>query len=322
MSDTSALFECYPCPHLAVVEIKGSDAIAFLQSQLTQDVNRMQAGCAALAGYCTAQGRLLASLVLMPTEDEQSVLAMVSADLVEPLLKRLRMFVLRSKVTLEPRPDLLVTGWLVRDTLAAAQATGSALPVAVWACQGTPYGRWIAAPLTSQMPPRFWVVASPVQHDALLNATAGQRLDYQTNERWRSFDIQAGLPWIEKATQDLFIPQMVNLDLTDGVSFTKGCYPGQEVVARAHYRGTVKRRMHLGKGQNSEMPQPGADVYCLSEGPEPCGRVVNAVALEQTLWVLFEAPLRHAPDALWRASSAQGATLQAVDLPYPLQSAD
>jgi len=145
----------------------------------------------------------------------------------------------------------------------------------------TPSGTWITAPGSRPQALRgWWLGEAPAAADSADAAT------------WDAADIAAGLPWIEAATQDLFIPQTLNLDLIGGVSFTKGCYPGQEVVARSHYRGTVKRRMAGGVvGPVAPRIAPASDVYQHGQPDQPCGRLINAARANGVTRVLFEAPL-------------------------------
>jgi tRNA-modifying protein YgfZ len=321
MSVSEPIFMIHPCPHLSCFEAKGADAKAFLQSQLTQDVNRLDQGQAALAGYCTAQGRLLASMVLHPASTGDSIFVLVSADLQEALLKRLRMFVLRSKVTLEARPDVIIRAVSMNNPqLAHAQSQlGHVLPDDVWHFAHEPTGTWIKAPSSDADLNRYWWIATEnaeLELTANINDPAEARL---STELWRAGDIQAGLPWIEQRTQDLFIPQTVNLDLTEGVSFTKGCYPGQEVVARAHYRGTVKRRMHLGQAPSGVEILAGIDVFCPADGPDPCGRVINSALTSSGVWVLFEAPIKQTRAGELRVGTLDGPLLHLEPLPYEIE---
>jgi folate-binding protein YgfZ len=135
-------------------------------------------------------------------------------------------------------------------------------------------------------------------------------------------DIQAGLPWIEARTQDLFIPQTLNLELIGGVSFTKGCYPGQEIVARSHYRGTVKKRMALGRlvPNCDDAPLPGSDIFDASQPGQACGRLINVSTLEadgkSTQWVLFESSFEAYDRQQLRAVDDKGPMIETVALPY------
>jgi folate-binding protein YgfZ len=290
---------------------------------LTQDVDRLKTGQAALAGYCTAQGRLLANMVLAPTQAPDQVLGIVQRDVLPNFLKRLRMFVLRSKVTLDSTTQQ-VSGIVVQTAKLAsvAQALGYALPQAVWDTVNSDDGIWIAAPSADITLARFWWVTDELQRAALSTRLGADFVTHESSDAWAVQDLQAGIPWINDRTVDLFIPQTINLDLTEGVSFTKGCYPGQEVVARAHYRGTVKRRMQLAHLDGELLPiKPGEDIFCPADGPNPCGRVVNVGFDGKKIWLLFEAPMKLTQteeSGALRVSTADGPKLAIADLPYPI----
>ncbi|CAM3405093.1 Aminomethyltransferase folate-binding domain-containing protein [Bordetella sputigena] len=311
-------------PELRLICAGGADAIDFLHGQLTQDVQGLGDDAAALAGYCTAKGRLLATLVMwrpaVAADDAAATRwqALVRADAAEALLKRLRMFVLRAKVTLSATPAHVAGVWTEGDPAALEAAAGGALPRQSWRRAELASGTWIAAPSAHGL--RWWWIAteeqrhtSPALRDVLAAGGA---------QHWRADELAAGLPWVGTPTQDLFIPQMVNLDLIGGVSFTKGCYPGQEVVARSHYRGTVKRRMAYGvvAGQAGSAIAPGADVYDARDAGEPCGRVVDAAG-EPDAAVLFETTLSSLSAGDLRLGSADGPAIQVRPLPYPLEPA-
>jgi hypothetical protein len=321
MQGSGALFTRYVGLDLAVFSATGQDMLTFLQSQLTQDVARLQNHEAALAGYCTAQGRLLANMVLAPTPIEHQVLGLVKADVLPAFLKRLKMFVLRSKVSLE-ETEKKVSGLVVAtDTLERAEEVlGHALPKTVWASVAAEDGIWVAAPSADPALMRWWCIADATQSAALTQTLGDDLLTHNDPADWNVMDLKAGLPWIEAGTQDLFIPQTVNLDLIEGVSFTKGCYPGQEVVARAHYRGIVKRRMQLGVFSASDATvKPGEDIFCPSDGPNPCGRVISMARDQDRMWLLFEAPLKHTQaqtETPLHAGAVDGPQLTPWALPY------
>ena len=333
MQGSSALFTRYVGLDLAVFSAAGQDMLTFLQSQLTQDVARLQKDEAALAGYCTAQGRLLANMVLAPTATENFVLGLIKTDVLPAFLKRLKMFVLRSKVSLEVTEQTVSGIAVATDDLdRAEQALGHALPRTVWASVAADDGVWVAAPSAEPALTRFWWIADATQTDALTKRLGDELTTLNDQTTWHVMDLQAGLPWIEASTQDLFIPQTVNLDLIEGVSFTKGCYPGQEVVARAHYRGTVKRRMQLAVFDKTDTTdttvKPGDDIFCPSEGPNPCGRVISMAHDHERTWLLYEAPLKHtqalvaAPlEASLHAGATDGPALTPWALPYSVMPA-
>jgi folate-binding protein YgfZ len=319
--DTRA--HCADLPALQLVSASGADAIDFLHGQLTQDVQGLADGSAALAGYCTAKGRLLATLVMwrpsVAASDDAAaprLRALVRADVAEPLLKRLRMFVLRAKVTLSAEPACAAGVWTDGDPAALESAAGGGLPRQAWRRAELPSGTWIAAP--SAQGHRWWWIATDAQREAAADLRAA--LGTGDAQTWQAADLAAGIPWVGTPTQDLFIPQTVNLDLIGGVSFTKGCYPGQEVVARSHYRGTVKRRMAYGvvPGQASAAIAAGSDVYDATEPHEPCGRVVDAAGAPDAA-ILFETTLSSLASGDLRLGAADGPAIQAKPLPYPLE---
>lgn len=306
-------------PHLALLVASGPDAIDFLHGQLTQDIRGLPDAEARLAGYCTPKGRLLATMVVWkktaaadaPAQGP-AVCMLVHTSVADALQKRLAMFVLRAKVKLE-RSSLRVVGVMPGNPADAAPKP--------WQVQETARGLMVGCPGEA---PRQWLL-----HDA--DATAPEpESDPGQLALWQALDIAAGLPWITQATQDTFIPQTVNLDLIDGVSFTKGCYPGQEVVARAHYRGAVKRRMARAIGplpETAEVPE-GSDTWLESEPDNPCGRVVNAAVLPGDaaglpagLHVLIEVQLGDLQKTGFRAVSPEGPPLALAPLPVELQPA-
>lgn len=336
---------CAPLPGFCVLAAAGDDALTFLHGQLTQDVTGLPEDAARLAGYCTAKGRLLATMVMWrpgaasPGEGagadpvaaasvstaahtQPRLYALVRDDLADALLKRLSMFVLRAKVKLSRAPLHVAGVQCNADQLPALEdACGGALPTVAWQRAELPAGTWIAAPSSAENCLRWWWIADDAQLQQA--AALAQLLARAEPAQWQAADLAAGLPWIGSATQDLFIPQTVNLDLAGGVSFTKGCYPGQEVVARSHYRGTVKRRMAYGQLQNgaAALELAGVDVYDAAQPGEPCGRVVDA-ARHVGVSLLFETTLASLPDGDLRLGAPDGPRIAVMPLPYALTAAD
>ena len=226
-----------------VIRASGPDAGHFLQGQLTQDVEHLADGEARLAGYCSAKGRLLASFVMWRS-GPQDILLACSADLLAAVLKRLAMFVLRAKCKLaDASVDLPLSGLAGAATLLPGALH---LPDALVAGQAVPRALWVGAPAAA---------AAPLDIDA-----------------WRWLEVHSGVARIVAATAEQFVPQMVNLELVGGVNFQKGCYPGQEIVARSQYRGTLKRRGQL---VYSAAPlQPGQEIFHSADPEQPAGMVV------------------------------------------------
>ncbi|KAG0771705.1 hypothetical protein G6F22_016261 [Rhizopus arrhizus] len=251
-------------------------------------------------------------------DDAPQLYGLVRQDLSQALIKRLSMFVLRAKVKLAPAPLHVAGGQATAEDAAALEAVTGALPRAAWQRAALPSGTWIAAP-SADGRLRWWWIAS----DEQLNEAAplAAVLGLAPASQWQVADLAAGIPWIATATQDVFIPQTVNLELIQGVSFTKGCYPGQEVVARSHYRGTVKRRMAYGTIADASLQGAalaGVDVFDATQPGEPIGRVVDAASEAGVASVLFETTLAALPEGDLRLGAADGPRIAAAPLPYSI----
>ncbi|HEU4350424.1 MAG TPA: folate-binding protein [Burkholderiales bacterium] len=207
--------ECARLSRYGLLAVGGADARAFLHAQLTNDIANLPSDRAALAGWCTAKGRLLASMLVIPSR--QGFLLQLARDLAPSIAKRLSMYVLRSKVKIADESD-------------------------AWA----QYGVWDAA---LKMEGVAWdgdVATVGVDDRRFLRIGPADKFSpapTRSEDAWTLEEIRAGRPLISAATQDKFVPQMVNFEALGAVSFQKGCYPGQEIVARAQHRGEVKRRM-------------------------------------------------------------------------------
>ncbi len=297
----------------------GRDTRSFLQGQLTQDMN-LPPGQARLAGYCSPKGRLLASFVTWG-DGEQDLWLACSADLLAPTLKRLSMFVMRAQCKLRD-----VSGerplWGLAGS-AGAQALGEQAAAPVWAQARVGEADVLRLPdalVAGQAVPRWLWAGEPPPGVVGLPG-----LDEAT---WRWLEAASGVPRITAATVEQFVPQMVNLELVDGVNFKKGCYPGQEVVARSQYRGSIKRRGHL---VFAEGPlTPGQELFHSSDPVQPGGLVVNAghwpgapagqahAALVELKTALAE---RQEGGSL-HAGAADGPLLLPGALPYALPAAE
>jgi tRNA-modifying protein YgfZ len=209
------LMECARLNRYGLLSVSGAHARDFLHAQLTNDIENLPPERAALAGWCSAKGRLLATFLVIPTPE--GYLLQLARDLAPAVAKRLSMFVLRSKVKIADESD-------------------------AWA----QLGFWEANWDISKIEWKNQVAAVPVgdRRFLRLQPAASASLECKGDEEtWYLQEIRAGRPLITAATQDQFVPQMVNLETLGGVDFRKGCYPGQEIVARLQYRGQVKRRM-------------------------------------------------------------------------------
>jgi folate-binding protein YgfZ len=285
---------------LGVIRAHGPDAASFLHGQLTNDIANLAAGEARLAGYCSAKGRLLASFLVWCAGDD--LLLACSADLLSATLKRLRMFVLRAKCTLSDASD-------------EVPLHGLAGPAAM---------AWLgdAAPAIGRSTVREGATVIRLPDGAgtarflLAGASAAPPLPPLDAPAWRWLEVVSGIARVELATAEQFVPQMLNYELVGGVDFGKGCYPGQEIVARSQYRGTIKRRSLL--FQTGAAPAAGATEVFHSEDPsQPAGQVVMAApsAAGGSL-ALVEVKLAALASGSLHLATPDGALLERVAMPY------
>ena len=287
-----------------VIRASGSEARKFLQGQLTQDMNAVAEGQARLAGFCSAKGRLQASFVVWQASADEFLLA-CSADLLAATLKRLSMFVLRAKCKLADA-SAEVALWGV-----AGAAELEQLPL--WSCGGAPGAALIRLPDGA-------LHGQPVTR-GLWAGTSAPPMPELDADTWRWLEAASGVPRIVAATVEQFVPQMVNLELVGGVDFQKGCYPGQEVVARSQYRGTLKRRAFVVLSE--AQLQAGQEVFNADDASQPAGMVVLAGSHGGRHNALVELKIAatQAPGAL-HAGAVDGPRLMLVDLPYSIPPAE
>ena len=223
--------ECAQLNRYGLLSVSGADARDFLHAQLTNDIQNLAPERSLLAGWCSAKGRLLATFLVIPSP--QGYLLQLARDLAPAVAKRLSMFILRSKVKVSDESD----SWA---QFGVWDADWDASRVA-----------WDGGRVTVPLGERRFLRLEPASAPSLVPA-AGE-------EAWAGQEIRAGRPLITAATQDQFVPQMVNLETLGGIDFRKGCYPGQEIVARAQYRGQVKRRMVRLPAPEGMQLQPGQE---------------------------------------------------------------
>lgn len=290
-------------PEQAVIRLTGPDAAEFLHGQLSNAVRDLPDDQARPAGYCTAQGRLLANGILW-SPASQTLDLMVSRDLAEGLLRRLRMFVLRAKVTLtldDARPVFGVCG------ASAVPAALHGLPA--WSRRPLAGDTWILATHTRDDMPAAWRIPDQACAAPPADAPAADA----GSAAWRAAGLISGWPWIRAASQDIFLPSALDMDLNGSIDFKKGCYPGQEVVARSHYRGTVKRRMATGIAPwPIDLPAPAAvgDLYAAGgDAGRPVGRLIEAVTWQEHLYAAAEITLSDWPATQYAVTAPDGPVL-------------
>ena len=302
--------------HLGLISAQGADTLTFLQSQLTNDAREVTATHSQLSGYCSAKGRLLALFRIFQRGEQ--VYLQFPHELLEPTLKRLRMFVMRAKVTLDDATDNLVRigvgGPQAEQHLSAAIGQ---LPQAV---NDVVSSKDITVLRLPGVNARFELAGELPQIQLLWQTLAAHATPVGA-EVWNLQDILAGVPEVFISSVEEFVPQMVNLTALGGVNFKKGCYPGQEIVARMQYLGTLKRRMYLAHIDASSPPAPRTPLYEEgSDGSQSIGAIVNAQTIPgdgcQALAVVVIAAAER--DAV-RLGSAGGPVLKFQPLPYSLE---
>ena len=248
--------------HLGVIKVTGSDNAAFLHGQLSNDFLNIDAHSARLAAFCSAKGRMQASFI-GHRRDNQDLLLVCSADLLAATLKRLSMFVMRAKAQLsDASGEFLLYGAIGEAT--QTLATGSHAP---WAsCQDGHTSRITLSP-ANQMPRQMWII--PAGEPAPLSPTLPAGC-------WALSEALSGVATVNAAVIDALVPQMLNFESVGGVNFKKGCYPGQEVVARSQFRGTLKRRAYVLECASSLALAPGQEVYSSLDPSQPCGLLVQS----------------------------------------------
>jgi len=296
--------------HYALIRLAGDDAQTFLQGQVSNDVRWLNGENSQWAAYCTPKGRMLASFLLW--RDAQGFLMQLPASLKEPIRKRLSMFVLRSKVTLSDES----ANWVCLGL--AGPGAGQTLGETLGVTPPAPHGVLSLAEGTLLSLPGgcFEILTPPAGAPALWDRLA-QRFLPVGSDRWDWHLLRAGIPVILPATQEEFVPQMVNFELVGGVSFKKGCYPGQEIVARTQYLGKPKRRMYLAHLTSATPPQPGDALFSADMGDQASGVIVNAAAAPEggydVLAVIHTASAA-AGSLHWKRPD--GPVLQLGELPY------
>ena len=300
-----------------VLAVRGADAEAFLQGQFTNDVRHLDAGHSQLNGHCSAKGRLLATFRLWRGDD--GFLLSMPRVMLESVTRRLQMFVLRSAVTFEDVSDRSVrVGVSGAGAAAELQTLITSLPAA--ADEISHSGDFTVLRLAG-VQPRF-EVHGPLAAMKKLWDVLNVRCAPVGTPAWELLEIIAGIPTILPETADAFVPQMVNYQRIGGVSFKKGCYPGQEVVARMQYLGKLKRQMYLARVDAGQAPRPGDDLYTPDDAEQSAGKVVNAQPHpDGGHQVLAVIQIAGRAGGQVHLGGAQGPELMFDELPYSLDEA-
>ncbi|MES3020403.1 MAG: folate-binding protein [Pseudomonadota bacterium] len=305
-----------------LIAVSGEDAARFLHGQLTNDVEHLPTDQARLAGYCTPKGRLQASFLMW--RDSESIFLQLPRAIQAPLQKRLAMFVMRAKAKLADATDAAANAAVlgIGGTKGAAvleQLVG-ALPAAPYGKTDGPHGTVIRLPDALGAARYQWLTTAEAAQAAW--PALSSQLAVGGNDAWQLSAIHAGVPSITGKTQEQFVPQMINFELLGAVNFKKGCYPGQEIVARSQYLGKLKRRAVL-VGIDGAAAHAGDEVFAASDPGQPSGMVVNAAPNGSGgTDALVEMKLAAMEEGDLHLGSATGAALRIMPMPYALDALD
>ena len=289
-----------PLSHLGVIRVEGEDAAKFLHGQLTQDFALLGMEQARLAAFLSAKGRMLASFIGFKRSATE-VLLVCSRDLLPPTLKRLSMFVLRAKAKLTDATNDFALYGLAGDAVPGGSQTawtkadtGNASVVHLYPADGQPRALWVAPS------------SDPAPEGSVLDTAL-----------WLWSEVKSGVATLTTPVVEAFVPQMLNYESVGGVNFKKGCYPGQEVVARSQFRGTLKRRAYIAHA--AAEVAVGAEVFNTADLEQPCGTVVQvAPAPGGGCDAIVSLQISAAQAGSLQVGAADGVALSLQPLPYPL----
>ena len=297
-----------PYDDIVVIRVSGEDAASFLQRQLAVEISDVTPAQAKLGAYLNPKGRVIANFILVMHDDSYCLI--VDQTMAETLTKRLGMYVFREKIEISIHPELKFAGGSP-----VGENVDTDLP------QDSLSTRSIDGLTVIKMPGneiRYGIIS---QNKDIQSAARWSTMITELN--WRQSNLEAGIPWISAQTSESFVAQAINLDLIDSVSWTKGCYPGQEIVARLHYRGGINRRMVLATATqtNGEL-KPGDLIECPDLAGNQTGTVVNCSVSNEVTNLLLSVPLKFIGQAKLLTVGQQPIELRIDGLPYVIPELD
>lgn len=288
-----------------LIKVSGEDAESFLQNQLTNDIHNVTETTHQTSAWCSSKGRIIASFKIF--KREQAFYLSISADLIEHVIKKLRMYVMMSKVTVEDASDSLIHIAYSGDDLKNAPTNSGQTS------HRDSLTILNVSAKVSDSSQRFQIYGDLKDIKTLWQQCSATATPINTNG-WDYLNIQAGLPKITQASSEAWIPQMVNLIATDGVDFKKGCYPGQEVVARLNYLGKTKRRMYRLLIESNIAPNTGDTIS--SDSDKEAGKILNAtINPDNKIEALAVLKIAETDSSL-KLNNNNEATITLLDLPY------
>lgn len=300
--------------HYAIIEASGDDVVEFLQGQFSNDIKLVTENMGQLSAYCNPKGRILATFRVFKRQN--SYFLRLRADISETTLKRLRMFVMRSKVELVDRSDELSRmGIAGENATNKLSALFQSLPKKT--DESISENEITIIKLAGTLP-RYEVHGTIANLKMLWDKLQSQAVSIGENS-WNLLTVRAGIPEIVAETVEEFVPQMVNLQAINGLSFTKGCYPGQEVVARMHYLGKLKRRLFICSANGDKLPISGTPIMTADEKEQKVGQIVTASwSSDGKIEFLAVLQIEKAENNELHIERSTGPVLQLLNLPYEL----
>ena len=296
--------------NLCCYQVSGEDASDFLQGQFSNDIKEVDSTHAQLSAYCTPKGRMLATFIICQRSD--GYLLITSSDIASDVMKRLQMYVMRSKVTITALDTLSVFG-LSHDEHSTVISELDVSQI------DKDYEVTSSDIFTSiKMPgiaPRYLLIGA--KEDFVKRQIFNlEKIHHYAHQYWQWLDVLSGIPIITSSTQEAFVPQMVNMELIDGVSFSKGCYPGQEIVARLHYLGNANRRMFRVQVKSSTTVQAGDDLYT-AQSSQAIGKFLTVIKVAEDKYdALAVLRIEASQENSLSTSLENGGNVNVSSLPY------
>lgn len=303
--------------HYGLIQASGPETATFLQNQFCNDVRNVSTLQSQLNAYCTPKGRILAFFRLFQRDDNYYL--RLPREILEPTLNRLRMFVLMTKTELTDGSDTLIrVGYAGTDAAQRLDKLVDAVPAeadAVTQCNGLTI-------ICIKPSSRFEILGDEAAMTQIWQQLAAEATPVGSDS-WDLLDIHAGIPDVYPETQEAFVPQMLNLQAIHALSFKKGCYPGQEIVARMHYLGKLKRRMFLAHVDTDNIPAPGDSLFAEgSDSGQGVGKVVRAQRHpDGGIELLAVIEISSVEERSLHLADANGPQVQLHELPYAIEEA-
>jgi folate-binding protein YgfZ len=312
---TAAGKSLYPLSHLSVLSVAGKDAARFLQGQCTCDINAVSAAHSGIGAFCNAKGRAISTFLICKKDAE--FLLLLPTVLADSVKRHLQRYILRAAVTIADAGEAYC---LIGIGGAATAPPGYPLPQRVYELTQAGGDTLLYFP---SAPPRYMLIAAADSAPGHWTTLCADGFKPAETAAWRHLDLDAGIPWLDLTSSEQFIPQMLNLDRLGGIGFSKGCYTGQEVVARTQYLGSVKRRMYLAECPATAQFAAWMNIIDFDSAPEAqaVGKLLAAQREEQTLHMLVVLQTANAGSKNLRLQNAMQDRISVKPLSYVTETA-